>query len=163
MNEHLQIKSSIIELPFSVITFRKEGYVHVHYKNCHLSLSDSETLFNALRKNSPWEKCPLLVSREEFATEDKEARVFNLSEPVTKHFSAVAFIANSLPKRLVFNFYKRFFRPGYPAKCFANPASAIEWLSLFASYNVMAKIWAGFYSNRAKANLFISIFKEKNE
>ncbi len=135
MNELVKLKSSIIELPFAVVTFRKEGYIHIHYKYYCLTLEDCKTLFRVIHKNSPWEKCPVLITQHELATEDKEAREYNLRQHLTKNCTAIAFVLNNLAQRLVFNFYKRIFQSNRPSKCFSNVDLAIEWLKPFTSQN----------------------------
>ena len=45
-----------------------------------------------------------------------------------KYRYADAFIVNSLPMRLLVNFYISFNKPKIPTKMFNNPESAREWI-----------------------------------
>lgn len=128
MNESVKLKSTIIELPFAVIIFRKEGFIHLHYKEHQLTLQDSQIVFDTIRKNSPWENYPVLVSNHELAIQEKEAREFNSSNEVIKNCTAIAFVVNNLAQRILFNFYARLFQSKMPAKCFSSAESATEWL-----------------------------------
>lgn len=131
--------STTIELPFVSIIFKKEGYIHLHYKNQTISLTESRKLFEVVRKNSPWEKCPFLISGDDFSNNDKESKKFNTSEQVTKHMSAQAFLINSAFQRITVNFFVKVFAPKVPLKIFTNTTEAESWLSSFVNDNISAK------------------------
>jgi hypothetical protein len=128
--------STQIELPKVVISFKIEGYIHLHYKNEEVNLKDSEELFLTVRKNSPWEKCPFLISGEAFANNDKESKIFNSSPKVTKHMSAQAFITDNTAQKLSVNFFVKFFSPKVPLKAFNNESEAEAWLLTFVPENI---------------------------
>lgn len=57
-----------------------------------------------------------------------EARNFYAESGYSKHRYADAFIVNSLPMRLLVNFFITFNKPKIPSKMFNNPDSAREWI-----------------------------------
>lgn len=57
-----------------------------------------------------------------------EARNFYAESEYSKHRYADAFIVNSLPMRLLVNFFITFNKPKIPSKMFNNPDSAREWI-----------------------------------
>jgi len=135
MNEGTTLKSSIIELPYAVIIFRSEGYLHLHYKNHSLEADESKRLFDLIQKNSPWEKYPLLVSGEGIAAQSEEGRNYNEHAFVVKHCSAIAFVEPRPVRRLVFNVYARFSYRIRPTKSFSDFSSAVKWLGHYTPGN----------------------------
>lgn len=127
--------STTVELPTVTIIFKKEGYTHLHYKNKILSLADNKKIFETVRKNTPWEKCPFLITGEENAEHDKESKAFNVSDLVTKHMSAQAFVVKSASQKIAYNLYIKFFRPKTPFKVFTIESEATEWLKPFIGDN----------------------------
>lgn len=57
-----------------------------------------------------------------------EARNFYAESEYSKYRYADAFIVNSLPMRLLVNFFITFNRPKIPSKMFNNAESAYEWI-----------------------------------
>jgi len=131
--------STTIELPFANIYFKKEGYIHLHYKNHSTTLEDNKKIFQTVRKNSAWDKCPFLISGDEFSSQDKASKAFNTSPGVTKHMSAQAFIVSNAIQKITVNFFIKMFKPAVPLKIFTSEAAAIQWLMSFVTNNVVAK------------------------
>lgn len=131
--------STTIELPKANIVFKKEGYIHIHYKNQSTNLSDNQRIFKIVRENSPWEKCPFLISGDDFSSQDKASKAFNTSAEVTKHMSAQAFLVKNAFQSLAVNFFVKVFVPKVPLKIFTSETEAEGWLSHFVDDNVAAK------------------------
>ena len=58
-----------------------------------------------------------------------EARNFYAESDYSKHRYADAFIVNSLPMRLLVNFFIAFNKPKIPSKMFNNEESALNWVN----------------------------------
>lgn len=58
-----------------------------------------------------------------------EARNFYAESDYSKHRYADAFIVNSLPMRLLVNFFISFNKPKIPSKMFNNEESALMWVN----------------------------------
>ncbi len=125
----MKLTSNIrIELPYAIVVIRKEGIIHLHYKNHALTLEENKAIFDAVRKNSPWEICPFLISGDEFSSHDKESKEFNASAKVMKHCSAFAFVTKNIAQKLVVNFFMRVYHPKVPMRLFSSESKALEWL-----------------------------------
>lgn len=61
----------------------------------------------------------------------KEARAYAAEERHAKMSKAMAIISDSLPTRLLTNFFVNFNKPNTPTKVFNNMDSALTWLSQF--------------------------------
>jgi hypothetical protein len=58
-----------------------------------------------------------------------EARNFYAESDYSKHRYADAFVVNSLPMRLLVNFFIAFNKPKIPSKMFNNEESALQWIN----------------------------------
>ncbi|MGE0560760.1 MAG: hypothetical protein AB7O47_03005 [Flavobacteriales bacterium] len=61
----------------------------------------------------------------------KEAREFSASVDGLKYSSAEAYVFNSLPHRIIGNFYLKFNKPSVPTKFFNTKEEAEVWLKTF--------------------------------
>jgi len=131
--------STTIELPVATIVFRKEGFTHIHYKNQSVNITESQKIFEVIRKNSPWYKCPFLISGDDFSNLDKESKSYNSSDEVTKHMSAQAFIVKNSIQTITVNFFVKVFKPKVPLKMFSTISEAEPWLQSFIAENIALK------------------------
>jgi hypothetical protein len=60
-----------------------------------------------------------------------EARKYFAEHSVKNRFTAVAVLSDSLPVRILLNFYVNIDRPDVPTKLFSNETEALEWLNSF--------------------------------
>jgi len=63
--------------------------------------------------------------------QNKESREYNGSEEVIKYCSAIAFISETLAKKILANFFISLFKEKVPMRFFSNQDDAIKWLSQF--------------------------------
>lgn len=128
----MKLSTSVrVELPYASINIKKEGIIHLHYKNHALTLEENKNIFKILRENSRWEVCPFLISGDEFSSHDKDSKMFNSSPDVVKHCSCLAFITKNLAQKLVVNFFVRVYKPKVPTRLFTDQDKAFEWLLKF--------------------------------
>lgn len=90
-------------------------------KECH---ELTEAYWNLLGEN----KCPLLHIVGDYVTVDKDARDYASSEEGLKFSKAEAFVINSLPHKILANFYMKMQKPSVPTKFFRTKQEAEEWL-----------------------------------
>ncbi|HEX7414995.1 MAG TPA: hypothetical protein VF411_13205, partial [Bacteroidia bacterium] len=76
-----------------------------------------------------------LIDCGEFATVDKEARIFSASEEANVYTLADAVAYHSLAHKLLVNFYVNHNKPEIPTKIFPDNESAIVWLKTFVKDN----------------------------
>ena len=122
-----------IELKKSTVSLLDEGVLHVHIKDgSEMELSDAILAVEAEGKVGGGKKYPVLIDCGEFASVDKEARVFSASPESNIYTiaSAIAFV--SLGHKLLANFYIKHNKPSVPTQMFKTKEEAIEWLKTFA-------------------------------
>jgi hypothetical protein len=113
------------------VTFRKDNITHIHYLTDELTLKSSKEILQFTRSKSPWKLSPLYLSGGDFMMQDKESREFNASGEVTQYCSAIAFLSDSLGKKLLANFFIAMNRDKIPMKFFNSEDEAFKWLSQF--------------------------------
>lgn len=118
-----------IETDEMLIQLRSDGIVHVMFKeNITLDVALQMKMIKLYNEICEGKKHPFLFSALPGVTITKEAR-----ENATKieHLAPVsrsAVIANSLPYRLIANFYLKVNRPKNPYRVFSNEDDAVKWL-----------------------------------
>lgn len=118
-----------IETEKVLIQLRSDGIVHVTFKeNCTIDVEMQMETLKLYTEICEGKKSKFLFTAEGGVTITKEARenatkIEGLS-PVGK--SAV--VADSLPYRIIANFYLKVNRPKNPYKVFSNEKEAIKWL-----------------------------------
>lgn len=118
-----------IRLEEALIELIDDDYVQVmFFDNIVLDLDLQLRLLESYIAICEGKKYPFLFAAMENVTITKEARdnAIKLEDkaPATK----TAVIANSLPYRMIANFYLKFNKPKNPFKVFSNKEDAIKWL-----------------------------------
>lgn len=113
------------------VTYRSDKIIHLHYLTDDLTLEDSKEILKFTRKHSPWIQSPILLTGGDFMNQDKESREFNGSEEVIQYCSAMAFISDSLAKKILANFFISMNNHKVPMKFFKTEEEAFKWLSQF--------------------------------
>lgn len=70
----------------------------------------------------------LVDLRNKHVTFDAVARKFAADSRITKYIRASAVLYNTLPIRMLVNFYLRFNKPAYPTMAFSVEQKALKWL-----------------------------------
>ena len=113
------------------VTYRHDKIIHLHYLTDDMTLENSKEILKFTRTHSPWKLSPILLTGGDFMNQDKESREFNASEEVTQYCSAIAFLSDSLGKKLLANFFISMNRDKVPMKFFTSNEEAFKWLSQF--------------------------------
>lgn len=123
-----------IELKNSTVSLLEEGIIHIHIKRgSEFELTDAVQAVEAEGTLGGKKKYPVLIDCGEFASVDKEARIFSAS-PESKIYTlaeAIAFV--SLGHKLVADFYIKHNKPSVETKSFPTNEEAIAWLKTFIS------------------------------
>ncbi|HWY10856.1 MAG TPA: hypothetical protein VN026_06015, partial [Bacteroidia bacterium] len=110
------------------------GILHIHIKaGSEIELTDAVQAVEAEGILGGGKKYPVLIDCGEFASVDKEARVFSAS-PESKIYTlseAIAFV--SFGHKLIADFYIKHNKPSVPTKSFPTREEAIRWLKTFKS------------------------------
>lgn len=118
-----------IKLYHSTVFLREDGIIEVRFiDDVLLTLEDCEELLLYYGKLTAGKKVPVLHLIGKYMNVTKEAREFSASEEGLKYSSAEAFVFDSLPHRIIANFYLNVNKPPVPTKFFKTKKEAEVWL-----------------------------------
>jgi len=83
----------------------------------------------SLEKLGKGKKMPIFFTAHDFLTVSSDARLFAASEEGTIYTLANAVLIDSLPKKLLFNFFINFNKPIAPTRGFTSKREAFDWLT----------------------------------
>lgn len=120
---------STISLSHSAISLRNDEIIEIVIKkDSHVDEQECREIMSALSKIVEQKKYPLLHVVGNYVTMDKEAREFSSSEEGLRFSKAEAFVINSLPHKILANFYMKVNKPSVPTKFFGTKQEAVSWL-----------------------------------
>lgn len=123
-----------IELKASTIFIDGNGFVRIIHKDqVEMGLEEAKEHAEACYKVcSGKPMCFLIDSRDKIVLVTAEARKYLAHhEGLIKTRKAHAIIVDSLPNRLLANFYFKFNKPVGPGKVFNSEKAALSWLSKY--------------------------------
>lgn len=127
MNNHSEEK--IIEIPDAIIHSRSDGIVHVTFKEgVELDVDLQYRMMKIYFEVCANKKKPFMYSAFTGVTVTREAKLNAIKLEPDFPSLAVAVIADSLPYRLIADFYLKMNKPIIPYKVFKDIASAEVWL-----------------------------------
>jgi hypothetical protein len=119
---------SKIDLDCATIEFRKDGILHIHIKIEEVfEMEDAMKLLEARTKLAAGRKAPLVYTATKLVIPTKEVREFISSEKRSELVIADAFVVNSLPQKIMGNFFIRMGNPVRPIKVFKDFEEACAW------------------------------------
>lgn len=125
-----------IEIAPAIIEIREDGIMHIHVKiDMDFNIQHSIDIVEARTKLANGKSFPMLYTLTKFVIPSNEVSQYLASEDRSKLVLADAFVINSLPQRLIGNFYMKFKNPVRPTKIFTDKEKAINWLSGYTQLN----------------------------
>jgi hypothetical protein len=122
------VDSEIIYFEGYSIFRRKDKIIQLQFRDVFDGeIGDAVNILDCIRKLSVGELLPLLVIYGKYNQFSKETRAFIARSTATK---ADALVINSLPLKILGNFYLKFDRPNRPTHLFTDVGSAVTWLKL---------------------------------
>lgn len=113
----------------SKIALRTDGILQIDIKANELfQAGDFNELMAAAYKIGKGKKFYNLITVGEYTIADHAARVLSTSKEGSYYKLADAFVINSLPQKLVANFYMNFHKPFVPTRFFNSKSEALTWL-----------------------------------
>lgn len=115
------------------VRLREDGIMHAHVSTGgKWKAEDFKLLFPVIGEMVNFKKVPLLVSYDKLVFPTPESSEY-WSNPETScpYFNSEAFLLDSLPLKILGNFYLRFNKPFRPTKIFDSQKEAILWLRSF--------------------------------
>lgn len=112
------------------ISLREDGILHIHILNNRQWIpKDFELLFPAIGEMTDFKKVPALLTAEKFTFPSAEASAYWGDEKTAcPYISHEAQVLDSLPLKILGNFYMNFKKPERPTRYFDNKEEAIIWL-----------------------------------
>ena len=121
-----------IKLSSCSILFREDGIVEVVFKHqLLLEIEDCYQIMDTYKEYLENKKVPILHIIGNYMNVTKESREFGASPEGLKYSSAEAYVFDSLPHRIIGNFYLKFNKPSVPTKFFKTKPEAEVWLKTF--------------------------------
>ncbi|WP_317898024.1 DUF7793 family protein [Aurantibacillus circumpalustris] len=131
-NTEVKIVAEIV-VGMYTLKLREDGILHCHISSgFKWSPNDYNLLLPAIEKIVNKKKIPLMVTYDELVFPSQESIKYS-SNPskISPYISADAHILNSLPLKILGNFYLKIKRPLRPTKIFDNRDEATAWLKTF--------------------------------
>ena len=130
------MNAETIELKAASVHLRKDGIIHIHIKaGAEMEITDAIQIVKAIGKLGNRKKFPVLIDCGEFATVDKEVRIFSASKEANIYTAADAIAYHSFAHKLIADFYITHNKPEIPTEVFQDNESAIAWLKTFQAKN----------------------------
>ena len=121
-----------IDTDLVTICIRTDGIMHTHTKvKLEISLEDAQNIYETSVKLGKGKAYANLFTTEKFTLASAEVREFLVSPKRIAVATADAFILDSLPQKILGNFYLKFDKPPIPSKLFTDHSVAIKWLKQY--------------------------------
>jgi len=120
-----------IETAVSKIYFKEEILYIEFKKDSIVELSHINEIIDERCEIQQGKKVLTLVDIRNLWQADKDARAKAATPEMIDHNIALAILSDSLPTRIIGNFYMKFNKPNVPTKMFDSEAEALQWLRTF--------------------------------
>lgn len=121
-----------IRLKKTTVTLRSDGILHIHINGGkNMDLNDAVETLEAMMQIGKGKKYPVLIDAGEFASVDKEVRIFAASKEANLYTLADAIAYHSFAQKLIGKFYVANNKPVVPTRVFPDIEEAVEWLHTF--------------------------------
>lgn len=119
-----------IETPVCTISLLDNGIVRTNYRSdAIVTLEEMKIVELALFEITEGKRFKnLLDSRGGYTSFDADTRKYAATSAITKNIIVSAFVVNTLPLKLLVNFYIQFNKPSYKIKVFSDYDVALWWL-----------------------------------
>jgi hypothetical protein len=121
--------SKTLDTPYAFLSFEDEILFVKMKEGINLDQAEMEELLKQAVALTAPNKYFAIVDTTALYDSTPESRKFYADSDYSKYRYADAFIVNSLPMRLLVNFFITFNKPKIPSKMFNNPESAYEWVN----------------------------------
>ncbi len=120
-----------IDLKTCSLTLDEGGIVNLHlYKDQTIDPDQIKAIFDTIHMEMPEGRC-LLVTADEKATLNQEARDLVSQGSITDQIVADAIVTKHYSHQMTANFFVRFNQPQRPTQLFKTEEEAREWLMGF--------------------------------
>lgn len=124
-------EEGVYEFEKSTVFMRDDGLLQVNmHSDVLLEVEDAKQIVEAEGKLGGGKKLPVLHVVGKFLSLGTGVREYSAIEG-TSFTSAEAYVINSLPHRILGNFYMKVNKPTVPTRMFNTEEEAVEWLRTF--------------------------------
>jgi hypothetical protein len=118
-----------IKTRISTVFLREDGILQIDINSdCEFATLDFNELVEAAKTIGNGKKFLNLIMVGKNTLADHESRVASCSQEGSIYKLADAFVIDSLPQKIIANFYMRVNKPYVPTKFFNNEEDAVKWL-----------------------------------
>ncbi len=118
-----------LDTPFAILSYENDILLVKMKAGVNLGKVEMEELLKLAVEFTTPNKYFAIVDTTSPYDSTPDSRSFYAESDYSKHRYADAFIVNSLPMRLLVNFFISFNKPKIPSKMFNNEKNANEWIT----------------------------------
>jgi len=129
----ITIKSNTMTTEFYTISLNDYGIIEVKWNTDleEIDIIHLKHLRNSIEMLGKGQKMLIYVDTYNFMAITPEARKYTTTEDATKYCLANSVLIDTLPKKLIFNFYLKINTPLVETKGFNSKEEAMNWLMQF--------------------------------
>ena len=120
-----------LDTPFAFLSFKDDILLVKMKEGINLGQVEMQALLKQAVELTAPNKYFAIIDTTSLFDSSPEARNFYAESDYAKHRYADAFIVNSLPMRLLVNFFIAFNKPKIPSKMFNNEENALNWINSY--------------------------------
>ena len=122
--------SEVLKYRISSLTLRADDILHIDIKGEEtFTIADYYDLMDGAFKLGGGKQLLNLITMGKYTLPDHAARVLSTSIEGGKYKLADAFVINSLPQKIIGNFYMKYHKPYTPTQFFNDEIIAVNWLN----------------------------------
>lgn len=125
---HVEVISEI-KLDFATLQLQADGILRIYlHDDCVLNLENVSLLHDTYKRICGDQKYRFLFEAGENVVYTKDGREYSKKHEHTQPSVKIAAVSESLPYRMIVNFYLNFYKPAKPVRFFSNHEKAVKWL-----------------------------------
>lgn len=118
-----------IKLDFAALQLQSDGILRIYlHDDCVLNRENVSLLHDTYKQICGEQKYLFLFEAGENVVYTKDGREFSKKHEHTQPSVKIAAVSQSLPYRMIVNFYLNFYKPAKPVRFFSNYEKAVDWL-----------------------------------
>jgi hypothetical protein len=119
-----------IETPVCIVSLLENGIIRTSFKSDAIVTVDEMKMVDhaAIELSEGKRFKNIFDSRGGYTSFDPDTRKYAANAPITQQIIVSAFVVNTLPLKLLVNFYLQFNKPAYKIKVFSDYDVALWWL-----------------------------------
>ncbi len=127
--EHSPVRSIELEGVYDLLLWTN-GIIELNWKQelTEISIEHLRSVKDDIKDMGNGRRMPILVNAGDFIQISEEGKKYSASPEGQTYTLANAIIVDNLGKRILFNFFCKWYKPVRPIKAFTTKESASQWL-----------------------------------